>query len=117
MTEKTTPKADTGFEALPAMAALMSVNPVLAKAWMDLMSEGARFMTERLHTDLETQKAFMACKTPTEFMEVQAEFLNTAMQQYAKEATRMIDMTMKASKDIGDDLQSGHSRGYDDVPV
>jgi hypothetical protein len=117
MTEKKTPKADSGFEAPPAMAALMSANPVFAKAWMDLMSESARFLTERLHSDLETQKAFMACKTPAELVEVQAEFLNTAMQQYAEEATRLIDMTMKASKDIGDDLKSGHSRGYDDVPV
>lgn len=117
MTTTNTPKADSGIEALPAMALMMSANPVFAKTWMDLMTESARFMTERLHSDLEAQKAFMACRTPAEFLEVQAEFLNTAMQQYAREAVRMMDMTMKASTDVSEDLKSGHSRGYDDVPV
>jgi hypothetical protein len=99
------------------MAAMMSMNPVLAKAWTDIMSESARVMTERLKTDLETQKALMACRTPAELMEVQSNFLNTAVQQYADEAARMFEMTMKASQDVADDLQIGHSRGYDDVPV
>ena len=39
------------------------------------------------------------------------------MEQYSDEAARMLDMTMKASQDIAEDLKSGHSRGYDDVPV
>jgi len=109
--------ADTGFDAPAAMMTMISANPVLAKAWMDMMSESARFMTERLRTDMETQKAFMACKTPAELVEVQAAFLTTAMEQYSDEAARMLDMTMKASQDIAEDLKSGHSRGYDDVPV
>jgi hypothetical protein len=109
--------ADTGFEPPAAMMAMMSANPVFAKAWMDLMSESARFMTERLRTDMETQKALVACRTPAELVEVQGEFLTTAMQQYADEAARMLEMTVKASEDIAEDLKSGHSRGYDDVPV
>ena len=117
MATKKKPETETGFEAPEMMAAMMAVNPVFAKAWMDLVSEGARFLTDRLQTDLETQKALMACKTPADLMQVQAEFLNTAMQQYADEATRVINMTLKASKDMAEDLQSGHSLGSDDVPV
>lgn len=109
--------ADTGVEAPAVMTTMIAANPVFAKAWMDLMSESARFMTERLRTDMETQKALMACKTPAELMDVQSEFLTTAMQQYADEAARMLEMTVKASEDIAKDLKSGHSRGYDDVPV
>ena len=90
------------------MMTMISANPVLAKAWMDMMSESARFMTERLRTDMETQKAFMACKTPAELVEVQAEFLTTAMEQYSDEAARMLDMTMKASQ--------GHRRGSEIRP-
>ena len=52
-----------------------------------------------------------------DLMKVQAEFLTTAMQQYTDEAVRVMDMTMRASRDIANDLKSGHSRGYDDVPV
>jgi hypothetical protein len=117
MAKKKQPTADTSADVPAAMAAMMSMNPVLAKAWTDIMSESARFMTERLKTDLETQKALMACRTPAELMEVQASFLNTAVQQYADEAARMFEMTMKASQDVAEDLQSGHSRGYDDIPV
>lgn len=117
MPTKKSPEADTGVEAPAMMAAMFAANPVFAKAWMDMMTETARFMTERLRTDLETQKALMACRTPADLMAVQAEFLNTAMRQYADEAARVIDMTMKASQDIAEDMGSGHSRGYDDVPV
>ena len=117
MATKKKPQPDTGVEAPAAMTAMIAANPVFAKAWMDLMSEGARFMTDRLQTDLETQKALMACKTPAELMQVQADFLNTAMQQYADEATRVFDMMVAASKDIAEDVKSGHSRGYDDIPV
>lgn len=110
-------QADTGVEAPAVMTAMISANPVFVKVWMDLMSKSARFMTERLRTYMETQKALMACKTPAELMEVQSEFLTTAMQQYADEGARMLDTTVKGSEDIAKDLTSGHSRGYDDVPV
>jgi hypothetical protein len=59
----------------------------------------------------------MACRRPRNWLEVQSAFLNTAVQQYADEAARIFEMTMKASQDVADDLQTGHSRGYDDIPV
>jgi hypothetical protein len=104
-------------EMAAMLAPMMSVNPVFAKACADMMSEGARFMTERLRTDLETQKALLACRTPADLMEVQTDYVNTAMRDYAEEAARIMDMAMKASQDIVEDMKSGHSRGYDDVPV
>ena len=117
MAKKKQPAEDTSADVPAAMAAMMSMIPILAKAWTDMMSESARFMTERLKTDIETQKALMACRTPAELMEVQSAFLNTAVQHYADEAARLFEMTMKASRDAADDLQSGHTRGYDDIPV
>jgi hypothetical protein len=115
--KKKQPTVDTSADVPAIMAAIVSANPVLAKAWTDMMSESARFMAERLETDIETQKALMACRTPAALMEVQSAFLNTAVQQYADQAARMFEMTIKASRDVADDLQSGHSRGYDDIPV
>lgn len=117
MPTKKTPAADTGFEAPAMMASMIAANPVMAKAWRDMMTETARFMTERLQTDLETQKALMACRTPADLIQVQTEFLNTAMRQYAEQAARVIGMAMTATTDIAEDLKTGHSRGYDDVPV
>jgi hypothetical protein len=118
MAQTKSPKADTAAGATPAaMATIISANPVFAQAWMDMMSEGARFMTERLRTDFETQQALMSCKTPAEFMEIQSQFLSTAMQQYADQAARVMDMAMGATKDIAEDVTSGHSRDYDDIPI
>ncbi|MDJ0858841.1 MAG: phasin family protein [Dinoroseobacter sp.] len=117
MAMKKKPQKDTEVEAPAAMAALFFVNPVFARAWTDMVSSSARFMTDRLQTDLETQKALLACKTPAELMAVQAQFLNTTMQQYANEAARVFDITLKVSADLSEDLKSGHARDYDDVPV
>ncbi len=117
MATKKKPRADTGVETPAIMTAMIAANPVLARAMMDMMTESARFVTDRLQADMKTQKALMACRTPAQLMEVQTEFLNTAMQQYADQAARVVDMTMKASKDVTEDLKTGHSRGYDDVPI
>lgn len=117
MAKKKESTVNTIGDVPAVMATMMTMNPVFAKAWTDMMSESARFMTERLRTDLETQKALMACRTPAELVEVQAAFLNTAVPQYAHETARIFEMTMKASHDIADDLKTDHTRGYHDVPV
>lgn len=116
-TSTRTTQTDTGPEVPPAMAMFMAANPVFAQAWMDMMAESARFVTARLQADLKTQAALMSCKSPAEVVEVQTAFLNEAMQTYAEEAARLMRMTVTASTDIAQDLKSGHSRGYDDVPV
>lgn len=106
---------DTGISAVTA--AMMAGNPVTSQAWRSFMSETARFLTERLHQDLNTQKAIMACKNPTELLQVQAAFLKMAMDQYTDYATRIQTTMTKATTGAIKDAQSGHSRGYDDVPV
>lgn len=97
-------------------AAMMAVYPA-ATAWLDMMSEGARFVTDRLQQDMETQRALLACKCPEDLMRVQSEFVTTAMQQYADEATRLVRMMSEAVEDTAKDARSGHKRGYDDVPL
>ena len=104
--------------AAPAIAAaMMVVNPVAAKAWMDFMSESAQFVVDRLQQDLDTQKAMLECKSPDELIRIQTEFVIKAMAQYSEEATRMAKMISKATRDVIEDTKYGHSRGYDDVPL
>lgn len=117
MTRTKATQTDTGPELPPAMAMFMAANPVSAQAWMDMMAESARFMTTRLQANLKTQTALMSCTSPAEVIEVQTAFLSEAMQTYAEEAARLMRMTVTASTDIAQDLKSGHSRGYDDIPV
>jgi len=114
-TKKTCASEDIGAPAMTA--AMMAVNPVATKAWLDIMSESARFVTDRLQQDMNTQKAILACKNPAELLQVQSEFFKTAMEQYTNEATRLYKMMSKATEDTIEDARTGHSRGYDDVPL
>lgn len=102
----------------PNMAkAMMSMNPMANQAWLDVMQESADFVTRRLEQDLETQKAMMAAKSPTELMQLQTEFFQTAFQQYSQEAMRMFESMTKAAGQSTKTATKHTSRGYDDVPL
>ena len=102
----------------PAMvAAMKAVNPVATKAWLEIMSESARFVTDRLQQDFDTQAAMLACKSPTELLEVQSKFFSRAMEEYSNEAARLYKLMFEAAEESIDVAQSGHSRGHDDVPL
>lgn len=107
--------ADSGASAMTAAA--VAFNPVAAKAWQDIMSESARFLADRLQQDVSVQKAVLACKTPNELLLVQSEFYKNAVEQYAEEFARLSKMMVQATCDTLEDARSGHSRGYDDVPI
>jgi hypothetical protein len=98
-------------------AAMMVGNPALAKAWTEVMTESARFVSERLQHDIETQKVMMACKTPAEVMQVQSDFFRKAMQDYSEEAQRMYQIMTGAGEDALKRSKTKSKRGYDDVPV
>jgi hypothetical protein len=102
----------------PAMAAAMvAVSPAITKAWVEMMSDSARFLADRLQQDLETQKVMLACKTPTELLQVQSAFFKTAMEQYTEHAMRLKETMTSATEETIKDVRSSHSRGYDDVPL
>ena len=90
---------------------LSALNPAATKAWLDLMQESARFMTTRLQHDVETQKALLACKSPSELMEVQTAFFKTAVAQYSDYTTRLYTNAEQTA------ASKPASRKYDDVPV
>lgn len=90
---------------------LSALNPAVTKAWLDLMQESARFMTTRLQHDVETQKALLACKSPSELMEVQTAFFKTAAAQYSDYTTRLYTNAEQTA------ASKPASRKYDDVPV
>lgn len=110
-------QTEPAFEVPAAMAAMMAVNPVASKAWMDMMSEGARFMTERLQRDMDLQQRLLACRDPMELLQIQSDFVKDAMEQYAEETTRYFKMMFQSADDIGEDVRTGHKRAYNDVPV
>lgn len=104
--------------AMSGMAAAMAaMSPATMTAWFQIMQEGMRFMTDRLHSDLETQQKMLACKTPADLLEVQSDFYQKAMAQYGEETQRMVELMGKAMTATAEEAKSGHKRGYDDVPV
>jgi len=113
--KKTQPQPEVEVPA--AVAGMMAVNPIMAKAWMDMMTECSRFVTERLQRDMELQQRLLACRTPLELMQVQQAFLQETMDQYTEEAARAFKMMFKSASDIEDDVRTGHKRAYNDIPV
>lgn len=112
-----TKEIEQSFETPAAAAFLLAANPILGKAWFGLMAESARFITKRLEADLEMQRAMLACRNPAEFMQLQTKFVSAAATQYAEEASKLFQMTLKASGDIAEDALSPHTSEYDDIPV
>ena len=110
-------EAESTVEVPAAIATMMAVNPVMAKAWMDLMSEGTRFLTDRLQRDIAFQQRMLACRDPMEFMQLQTEFVRDTMEQYAEEASRAFKMAFQSAEEIEEDVRHGHKRAYNDVPV
>ncbi|MDA7430979.1 phasin family protein [Primorskyibacter aestuariivivens] len=88
--------------------AMMAFTPMAPAVWQEIMTESARFVSERLQQDMEAQQAMMNCKTPMELLQVQTEFYQKAVQQYTEEAARMM-------KRMANPM--GTKRSYDDVPL
>lgn len=104
--------------AVSAMTAAMTMrNPVVAKIWLDVMNESARFVSDRLQEDLETQKAMLRCKNPVEVVQLQSEFFRKAIEQYASEAQRIFEIMTEATDETFKKAGAGMKRGYDDVPL
>lgn len=110
-------KIDSTVASPAIAAAMMAINPSAAKAWMDISSESARFLTQRLQQDMEAQKAILACKSPKELMDVQSAFFRSAMEQYTDYITRFLTGMSAAAGQTATDAPTGNARRYDDVPI
>lgn len=66
-------------------------------AWVEGMSElGSEvlsFVADRIKEDVKTQHKMLHCKDVTELQNIQAEFLQTAMDQYAAETGKLVQMS------------------------
>lgn len=109
-------KDDPTMPEIPGLTAMIDANP-MAKAWIAMMSESTRFVTERLRQDMELQQALMACKNPADLVQLQSEFYTKAMAQYLDETAKMFNMLNQAAKVTTESNGPTTKRGYDDVPV
>jgi hypothetical protein len=102
--------------AAPVTSALPAVGAAAVQAWAELGTEAVRFVWERLHQDIQTQQALLACTSLEQIQKVQADFFRDAQQHYATEAQRMFHLMEKAFS-AGQLPPSPSARRYDDVPL
>lgn len=68
----------------------------MTEAWARMVAEGAAFVAERVRADARAFSQAMTCRTPTELQDVQAAFVQKAMEDYQAEAGRMASLMEEA---------------------
>ena len=114
---KTKKQTHPGIGATSMSAAMAAFNPIGIAGMLQIMNEGARFMTDRFKQDLELQQAMLRCTTPQDLINLQTEFVGHAVQQYTDEAGRLFEMTSKATEQYIAEATASHARAHNDVPV
>ena len=91
-----------GTQGMPngeALAAMMRANQVLLEGMTAMQREIMEFGSARLRQDLETQEELKNCKDLQEAFRMQAEFAQKAMQQYAEEMSKLVELSTKIGRE------------------
>ncbi|MCV3271502.1 phasin family protein [Roseobacter sinensis] len=72
----------------------------MSTAWVEAMgdmgAEVASFIAERIKEDVKTQHQILHCKNVGDLQQIQAEFIQKAMDQYQAETGKLVEMSRKA---------------------
>lgn len=75
-------------------------------AWMetigDMNAEFIGFVADRIKEDVKTQHEMLHCKTAADLQHVQAQFIQTAIEQYQVETCKLVALGNKALETEGD---------------
>ncbi len=106
-------KSKSKNEVPMMMQGFAALNPDAATKSLELMSSGVQFMSMRLDHTLKAQKDLLSCTTPAEVLNVQTDYVKTAIEHYMMATQGVMDL-------MGEQMRAGASgtkRGYDDVPL
>lgn len=83
---------------LAAMQCLgLETAATMSTAWVDAMAEWNReviaFMAQRIREEISTQTRALTCKDIGELQAIQAEFFQTAIEQYTRESGKLADLS------------------------
>ncbi len=100
-------KPETG-NALNAMTALqrsgfgnmMGMGSAWAEAFGEMSAEFVGFLADRIKEDVKTQHKVLHCKDMRELQQIQAEFVQTAVEQYQAETGKLMEMSSTAFADV-----------------
>ena len=98
---------------------LVSANAKAAEIWLEswtkLAGESAGFMTRRWQQDMDLIGRICACKSPAELLQLQSEFMQRALVDYMREATRLGDMETEAGLSEIEAVDKGLRQAAGDV--
>ncbi|MFQ6548459.1 phasin family protein [Aestuariibius sp. 2305UL40-4] len=75
--------------------AMAGVGTTWVEVLSDMGSEVLSFVADRIKEDVKTQHEILHCKDVGELQRIQAEFIQTAMDQYATETGKLVEMSQK----------------------
>lgn len=98
---------ETTANSVSAMAALqasgfgnmMGMGSAWFEAFSDMGAEFLGFLAARIREDVKTQHKILHCHDLRELQHIQAEFVQTAIDQYQAETGKLIEMSSTAFKD------------------
>lgn len=71
-------------------------NPAWYEQALEVNSEIARFIVDRIRQDLEFQSELLQCRDPAAFREIQGRFLKEAFDQYSAETGKLVRLNQAA---------------------
>ncbi len=102
-----------GFDSL--VQANAKAAEIWLESWAKLAGESASFVTRRWKQDMDLIEKISACKTPVELLQLQSEFMQRALVDYMKEATRIGDMETDAGVSEIEALDEGVREASEEV--
>lgn len=108
-------KAETTNAVPPGLHSPAATSQGAVQAWMDMGTEVARFLWDRVQQDIKTQQALIGCTSLQEIQKIQTAYVIVAQSQYAAEASKMLALMGRAT--AAGLAASAKGRRYDDVPL
>ena len=75
-----------------ALKSMSQMGLVWLEGMSDLGSEVLSFVADRIKEDVKTQHKMLHCKNVAELQHIQAEFMQTAIDQYTAETGKLVQM-------------------------
>jgi hypothetical protein len=108
-------KAETTNVVPPGLHSPAATGQGAVQVWMDMGTEVARFLWDRVQQDIKTQQALLGCTSLQEIQKIQTAYVTAAQAQYAAEAGKMLALMGRAA--AAGLAASAKGRRYDDVPL
>lgn len=81
---------------------MLGMGIALMEAVGDMNAEFIGFVADRIKEDVKTQHQMFHCKTAADLQHVQAQFIQTAMEQYQVETCKLVALGNKALETDGE---------------